>query len=79
MKLILTCQHDGSYMLTAFKPLIDLVRGTEHSDVFVRPGEPVGVRHLCRDGVKAFFGIKLNPLESVWVELTATVLRELKS
>ena len=65
MKLTLTRQHDGNYTLTRYPPRIETVHGTGHCDVYLVPGEPIGIRHLCPGGVKAIFGLELRHLESV--------------
>jgi hypothetical protein len=56
-------------MLTKFRPLLMAVAGTTRLDAFERPGEPVGVRHLCPEAVQAFYGIELEPLQSIRVRL----------
>lgn len=72
-RLWLTRMHDGRYMLTAFRPVIATVKGTDFQDVYERHGEPIGVRHLCPLGVKTIFGVELKPLESVRVLVDARV------
>jgi len=47
MKLWLTRQHNGLYMLTALKPIFEKVQGQEFEDAYVAPGEPVGMRNFC--------------------------------
>ena len=47
MKLWLTRQRNGMYMLTKYKPVITLVEGRGYEDVYVVPGEPIGIRNLC--------------------------------
>ena len=73
MKLYLTRQRNGDYMLTAFKPLVLRVKGNDYDDAYMRPGDPIGVRHLCADGVKSA-GIELLELESVRVDVTLKVI-----
>jgi hypothetical protein len=47
MKLWLTRQHNGLYMLTAMKPIFAKVEGRDFEDAYVAPGEPVGMRNFC--------------------------------
>lgn len=76
MKLYLTRQHDGSYMLTAFRPIVTRVRGTSFDDVYLRHGEPIGIRHLCAGGVKSLFNVELQLLETVRVDLTSVTISD---
>lgn len=64
--LYLSRQHDGNYMLTAMPPKARTVRGSDHEDLYIRHGEPVGVRHLCPRGTMAIFGMRaaeMRPME----------------
>ena len=47
MKLWLTRQHNGLYMLTANEPIFAKVEGRDFEDAYVAPGEPVGMRNFC--------------------------------
>jgi len=47
MRLWLTRQHNGLYMLTKNKPIIIKVEGREYEDAYVAPGEPIGIRNFC--------------------------------
>ena len=47
MKIYLTRQHNGLYMLTKHKPILAKIEGTDIEDSYNVPGEPVGVRNLC--------------------------------
>lgn len=57
----------GLYMLTKFKPTLENVMGTNISDLYVFPGDPIGVKHLCPGAVKMVFNMKedLDRLEIV--------------
>ncbi len=66
-RMWLSRQRDGSYMLTKLKPIPKKVRGTVVRDLYMRPGEPVGMRHLCADGVLMMLGVHLTKLDSVRV------------
>ena len=75
MKIFLTRVRGGRYMFTALPPIRARIRGTPHEDMFERIGEPIAVKHLCPDGVKSFFGVDLQELETVRVEVTARILK----
>ena len=74
MKLWLTRQYDGSYMLTLLKPHIVEVNGTEHKDAYIQLGEPIGVRFLCAGGIRSVLGLDedLEALESIPVVVEMT-------
>lgn len=74
MKLYLSRTHDTKYTLTAFRPLRCKVRGTAWEDLYPRPGDPVDVRGLCPWGISKLFGVELELLETVKVELTGKVI-----
>ena len=74
MKLWLTKCHGGRYLLTALKPTIARIRGTEYYDAFEHVGEPIAVRYLCEMGVVSLLGITLPELTPTKIELDAKVL-----
>jgi hypothetical protein len=74
MRLWLSRQHDGTYMLSFLKPEQSMVLGTGHADLYFAAGEPVGMRHLCAEGVRSFFGRSLEAMESVKVEISGKVI-----
>lgn len=80
MKLWLTRQGNGLYMLTMFKPVIEQVYGSSTKDVYVIPGEPIGIRNLCHRILLVInFPIeskKLKIYESIQIELNGNVLSE---
>jgi hypothetical protein len=47
MKVWVSRQYNGQYMLTASPPIWAPVDGTYHWDFYAAPGDPIGVRHLC--------------------------------
>ena len=47
MKLWLTRQHNGLYMVTKYKPVFTKVDGRDFEDAYIVPGEPVGERNFC--------------------------------
>lgn len=73
MRLWLSRQADGRYMLTATKPVQAEVKGTGTADLYIRYGDPIGLRHLCAAGSVSLFGVSLMPLESVKVEINASI------
>lgn len=74
MKLWLTRRRSGRYTLTALPPQPAIVHGTEALDLFLTPGEPIGVENLCPEGIRQMFGVSLGRYESCEVELSATVV-----
>lgn len=75
MKLYLTRQHNGLYMLTKNKPIFQTVEGKEFEDAYVAPGEPIGMRNFC-DLILNLVGLD-KPLkrgECIRVELTGNVI-----
>lgn len=74
MTLHLTRTHDGKYTLTAFAPVVCPVRGTGWSDAYPRHGDPVDVRGLCPWGISKLFGVELELLQTVKVELSGKVI-----
>lgn len=70
MKLWLTKQRNGTYMLTKLKPIKCRVYGTEHEDVYVQYGEPIGLRHLCDVIAQLAQITSLEALQSIQVNLT---------
>ena len=67
----LSRQYNGSYMFTALRPRRVRVLGTDHEDLYERPGEPIGLRNLCAAGVRTVFRVDLDPLESRCVRVAA--------
>lgn len=57
MKAWLSCQREGKYTLTSFKPKWAAIVGFAGlHDFYVRVGDPLGLRNLCREGIN-----KINP------------------
>jgi len=77
MKIYLTRQHNGLYMLTKYKPILEKVEGREFEDSYIVPGEPIGVRNLC-DVILVVVNQKtsLKRGESILVELSGNVILE---
>lgn len=78
MKAILTRQHNGQYMLTRDQPIITDVRGAGFKDAYVKPGDPIGYRHMCGGFVRTVFGVELEPLHSHDVVITGKQLEAIK-
>lgn len=56
-------------MLTFLKPVIQQVKGTKYQDAYLKPGEPIGIKHLCANGVKAALKMELELLASMKIIL----------
>lgn len=78
MKLWLTKCHGGRYLLTALRPTISRIRGTEFLDAFERVGEPIAVRYLCEAGVVSLLGTTLPELTPTKIEINASLLESKK-
>lgn len=68
-RLWLSRRPDGKYLLSKLPVIRRRVRGTRRDDLYLTPGEPVGVQNLCADGVAAALGRELEPFESRRVRL----------
>lgn len=69
MKLWLSRQANGQYMLTALPPMTTEVGSLGYEDVYVVPGDPVGLRNLCPLMLKLIGEPFLSRLESIEIEL----------
>jgi hypothetical protein len=75
MKLWLTRQHNGLYMLTVKEPVFAKVDGRDFEDAYIVPGEPVGMRNFC-DLILMLLKIE-KPLkrgEKIQIELFGNVI-----
>jgi len=68
MKVWLSRENSGLYMMTYLKPDKHRVMGTDTKNFYVPYGDPLGVRHLCQPGIKAQFGIEIEVGEQIQVE-----------
>lgn len=77
MKLYLTRQKNGLYMLTKNRPIVHKVEGREFDDVYVEPGEPIGVRNLC-DAIINLIEEKpkLERGQTILVDLNCSLIKE---
>lgn len=69
MRLWLSRQRDGKYMLTQHKPVVAEVGTSGTSDLYVMAGDPVGYRGMCQMVTEQIFGVRVARLDSVEVEL----------
>ena len=75
MKLWLTRQHNGLYMLTVKEPVFAKVDGRDFEDAYIVPGEPVGMRNFC-DLILVLLKIE-KPLkrgEKIQIELFGNII-----
>lgn len=69
MNAYLSRQRDGKYMLTYLPPILSNVGNTGEKDFYIQYGEPIGFRFICPWGAKVIFGVELEPLQSVKVNI----------
>ena len=75
MRLFLTRQYNGLYMVTKYKPIFVKVDGRDFEDAYIVPGEPVGERNFC-DLILKLINID-KPLkrgETIEIELNGSVI-----
>ena len=80
MKLYLTRQLNGLYMLTALKPTFaDILGSNGKVDAYIQAGEPIGIRNLC-DKMLIVAGVDkpLKRCTTIEIELTGKVLKGLE-
>jgi hypothetical protein len=81
MKLYLTRQLNGLYMLTALKPTFaDILGSNGKVDAYIQAGEPIGMRNLC-DRILILVGMNkpLKRCTTIEIELTGKVLESLEN
>jgi hypothetical protein len=81
MKLYLTRQLNGLYMLTALKPTFaDILGSNGKVDAYIQAGEPIGMRNLC-DRILILVGMDkpLKRCSTIEIELTGKVLESLEN
>ena len=79
MKLYLTRQLNGLYMLTALKPIFaDILGSNGKIDAYIQAGEPIGMRNLC-DRILILVGMDkpLKRCTTIEIELSGKVLESL--
>lgn len=62
MNAILARQHNGSYSLLRLDPIVETVAGTDHKDVYVRPGDPIGYRNMCAASICGLLSLEEEPM-----------------
>jgi hypothetical protein len=78
MRLFLSRQGNGLYMLTAIAPKRHRVGNTSHDDLYIRAGEPIGYRNMCPASIEMLLpGFHpLDYLETTQIEITAKLCQE---
>lgn len=74
MRLWLTRQGNGLYMLTKNRPIFEHVEGTDRMDVYITPGEPVGVRNICSLILGLVGASQMRRGESIEIELEGRLI-----
>jgi hypothetical protein len=77
MRGYITRQANGSFLMSAFRPLWTQVRGTDHHDAYIRPGDPVGTRHHCVESMALLFGeqvLAMQPGQTFRAELSGRIM-----
>lgn len=69
LRLYLSREANGQYMLTRLEPIRAPIAGTQEETLWVQPGDPVGFRGVCPWFAAALWGVELEPLQSVRVEM----------
>lgn len=78
MRLWLTRQHNGLYMVTKFKPIFHKVDGRDFEEAYIVPGEPIGERNFC-DMILKLINID-TPMrrgDCVEIELNGSVVKNI--
>ena len=65
MKALLVKQYNGSFSLLRYEPILEKVVGTDHSDIYVKPGDPIGFRNMCEAATTALLGAVHSELATV--------------
>jgi hypothetical protein len=65
-------------MLTAIPPKRHRVGNTNHDDLYIRPGEPIGYRNMCPASIEMLLSgfTHLDYLDTTEVEINAKVCNE---
>jgi hypothetical protein len=75
MRLFLTRQHNGLYMVTKYKPVFAKVDGRDFEDAYIVPGEPVGERNFCDLILKLInIEVPLKRGDTIEIELNGNVI-----
>ncbi len=60
MKAILARQWNRAFSLLRYDPIVTQVAGTDHTDIYVKPGDPIGWRNMCPAATQALLGSSLS-------------------
>lgn len=79
MEVLITRQRDGRYMIThpKYPPIIERVYGTRHTECYVRPGDPVGLKGVCDLPVR-LMKQELKQFESLRAEVSLRFIERVK-
>ena len=69
MKLYLSRRFNGLYQLTRLKPTITEIMGTNNTDAYPQPGDPIVFGSICPIMAKLLFKSELEPCDVVCVDL----------
>ena len=75
-KLWLGREDSGLYMLTGLRPDNDTIAGTDTRNLFVPTRDPVGLRHLCPNGIAMIWNVVLEPLYIQRIQVWGEVIGE---
>lgn len=65
MNVWVTRRPHNRYMLTHARPILCVVKGTDKTDAYAEPGDPLVVQDVCEWGVKTLWpDLNLQPLQS---------------
>lgn len=56
-----------------YDPILARVIGTDHQDIYVRAGDPIGFRNMCAAATSALLGSDVNRLGDVGASLAVEV------
>lgn len=70
LKAWLCRQRNGDYMLAGLRPVLRRVGLSAERDWYLRPGDPLGLRHMCPAIAERVWRLQLQPLEltRVWTD-----------
>lgn len=64
MKAILARQWNHAFSLLRYEPIVAHVAGTDHMDIYVKAGDPIGWRNMCEAATAALLGVDLSEFGS---------------
>lgn len=60
MKAILAKQRNDSFSLLRYEPIVETIAGTNNKDIYVRAGDPIGFRNMCKAATSALLGTDID-------------------